>query len=92
MTTDRKNIIDDEILYVFDMEGENRAFSRKSVLACAGDEYFGDDYSYDEYGINKKRRCVERRICFLIFFTAFHLISTVVDNFNLRSFYHYDNK
>ena len=48
MTTDRKNIIDDEILYVFDMEEENRAFSRKSVLACAGDEYFGDDYSYDE--------------------------------------------
>lgn len=35
------------------MEEENRAFSRKSVLACAGDEYFGDDYSYDEYGINK---------------------------------------
>ena len=45
MTTDRKNIIDEDILYVFDMEGENRAFSRKSVLACAGDEYFGDDYS-----------------------------------------------
>lgn len=53
MTTDRKNIIDEDILYVFDMEGENRAFSCKSVLACAGDEYFGDDYSYDEYGINK---------------------------------------
>ena len=31
MTTDRKNIIDEDILYVFDMEGENRAFSRKSV-------------------------------------------------------------
>ena len=53
MTTDRKNIMDDEILYVFDMEREDRTFSRKSVLACAGDEYFGDDYSYDEYGINK---------------------------------------
>ena len=53
MTTDRKNIIDEDILYVFDMEEVNRAFSRKSVLACAGDEYFGDDYSYDEYGINK---------------------------------------
>ena len=53
MTTDRKNIIDEDILYVFDMEGENRAFSRKSVLAGAGDEYFGDDYSYDEYELTK---------------------------------------
>ena len=50
MTTDRKNIIDEDILYVFDMEEENRAFSRKSVLACAGDEYFGDDYFFVVFG------------------------------------------
>lgn len=50
-----KNIekFEDEIVALFNEEATERSYSRKHVLAGAGDEYYTDDYSSREYGIKK---------------------------------------